>query len=696
MKLKSSLFNGRSAIALLSVITLGFMVSSCHKKPDPDPTPNKKPFKEWLQLNSNGELSKVPIPFAQFGATPDDAKKWEEAFGSDIEIENNEKLSFKTNDPKELNPNRSYNFENGKLASSSYTISSLLILKREGNGMAPADAFEKILTSEGYQKVTDKKELTYANNSYQLTFTLTTNHKIAEVYVTKKGETPDIPKKEFKQWLELNEAGELTKVPIPFTDLSKSVDDIKAWEDGYGSTLYKETSEMLGFNTNDPKGLNPRRLYGIAKNKLTSMAYEIASKLIFEPTLTKDTPNDAFELVLKNEGFKKVDGSKKGSMEYTNDKVMISFSYTEKDKNMTLAVVIPLRKKTDSGYKFYNDVKDFPLLIKDKYVTEYTLDEIKAYEKKVNRIFSEKQSNDKLAVFGATEAEHTNFQMVKYELQDGKNSDGTDKKAGIVAISFSINSTDILRSKEYEDYVIAQGFKFEKELASSGIKILYYRNDEQGVRLMVTDYPSSKTPATMWVFEKYTKKGNDTPTEKRKAFYLPVMAYNAPISENSDIIKLEKERGFTATFKPKSTDKYGERPARIESEPPFDSQYAIGVGKKPGITGFTYMISKELKGDYRVEVIANLNKVNGKNKDAGITELKEFVLSQGFQFFMKGDLGNGMGNYECYYDDINKILLTIQYFMGDAVPSFTREAKPFEAKPTKADVLRRLQYYKNK
>lgn len=487
----------------------------------------------------------------------------------------------------------------------------------------------------------------------------------------KKTDNPNTAK-DFKEWLKFDEAGNLATVPIPFADFSKGIEEVKAWEKEYGSTLYKESTNegktSLFYDTNDPKKLNVKRFYRFGGGKLEASIFSIASKLIFESTLAKAIPNDAFELILKKEGYTLTkEQPKRDGVSYTNGKYNIIFNYSTGNREITMAVVLPATKG-GSDYSFQSDVKDLPLLLKGKYVKDYSETDVKAHEKNLGRVYSDKMSKSgERLVFLADGSTRTNLQKVVYDQKDGQNSDGSPRKAQIVATSLSIPNVEMLKTPEVKQYLQNQGFVYEKEVSFSGSSAFIYDAKDLGFKLTIASVDGK---STMWVFDKYAIKGGQDPNPQkiREAYYLPLYMWDAPITESSPIIAKEKERGMKVTFRPAETTGVLPRGAEINVEPPYDRDYGSSL-KKLGISMISYSIDKYAKDPSKnVKAEWLLNYLNSKDKvEQGIKEAQAYLEEKGFVL----KEGNGAANeVTCYYHEKDKVVAVISRMFGGCVVSF--------------------------
>lgn len=493
-------------------------------------------------------------------------------------------------------------------------------------------------------------------------------------------DNPDDPQKgDFKEWLVFDEAGNLATVPIPFADFTKGATEVKAWEKEYGSTLYKETTDKgvtsLFFDTNDPKKLNEKRFYSLKDGKLQASIYSIASKLIFEPTLTKNVPNDAFELLLAKEGYTASPQQPKDGVSYTNGKYNLIYSYNSTNKELTLAMVMPAVKGAGE-YKFHANVKDLPLLMKGKYVKDYTEKEIKAYEEKLGRLYSDKLSKtDQQLTFLADASIQTNFQKVVYDRKDGQNSDGTPRSAQILATSLSIPSVTLLKTPDAEKYLREQGFEFEKEIAFGGTSALIYNAKSLGFKLTVANVDDK---STMWVFDKYALVGGEDPNpqEGRKAYYLPFYLWDAPIAEGSPIMEKEKARGFEVKFtaaEEETADNPLPRPAEITARVPFDRDYASSDPKKLGMVSFTYSIDKYAKDpskNVKVDMLLNYMGASKELQKKGKLEFCEFIQGEGFQL----ESGTTADDLMIFYNAKDKVQVQVSSMFNSVMVEFKYRA----------------------
>lgn len=486
--------------------------------------------------------------------------------------------------------------------------------------------------------------------------------------------TPVIPPQ--KEWLKFNDAGELAELPIPFVGFGEAPEAAKKWESAWGSTLAteKETGSNLElcFDTNTTRGRNFHRIYSFETQKLIQSAYDLDAKLLFDANSSTPVLNSHFSELLSRAGYTRVEDANADKICFSNGNLSFYFAYSKEDP--TLALVEVILKKEDTVSKW--DLKDFPFMSKSKEIKDFSEDEIRKHEANVGRHYSEEQSQANVTLAFNDPENKTNFSLVKYDRKDGVESDGTPRKAQIVMRSENIASIDLLDSPEGESYLLKNGFKFQKILDSGQLKARVYKAEELGYSLTVAD-DFGGNGGTIWVLDNVEVGGGSDPgtdPDERPAYYLPIYAWDAPITEDSPIITMEKERGFTATFSPaEEEDEFGfPKPASIDSEPPYDKDYSLSVAKKLGVYAFSYEINKysdDPVHNVKASMYLNYSMKTDKQKE-GFEGLVKFLESEGF-VLMKG--GQYKDQITHFYNSTDKVLVEINYFMGSLMVTFTYE-----------------------
>lgn len=648
------------ALALLLCVA-----GSCGKKePTPQPpTPDKSDL--FLSLDEKGELRSFPLPFLDFTKGKEAVEAWEKKYKSEkkeVDMQSPKGLSliFQSLTQKELNPYRQYDIVDGKLHRCVVQIAASLIAN---NGSAtPDEKTIALLQKEGFEKSGEENgHFLFGSEARKITIDIQFESKeFANIYYyTSPGEKPV----EFVQWLELNEQGELTAVPIPFSDFSKGKNEAKEWEAHYKSELYKETQTDLFFRTNDPAGLNTARFYTFSsKGLLLAATYAIASRLIFDMNSSEAALNESFEVLLYKSGFKEVKSEK--TTLYDNGTLVLSFNKSEKNPEQTLATVMP-SSQTAEG-KFNPNAKDFPLLLADKSLPDYEETAIDQHEEKIGRCYSEKLSKEGevRAFIADPKTSGINLHIVKYDRKDGTYSDGSPKKAGILATSYSISGA-MLEQEEVKRYITSQGFEFEKTIDLNAMKAYKYINKSAGFSMMVIN---SGDNFTLWHFEKLAVlPPQPNPEKKREEFYLPFFDWDTPIDEHNPIIEKEKARKFTAEVKPADPeDDIAPRPIRIDSFAPFDIEYSK---EKSGVAGFTYMENKAAEKPGVVGLISMaMTATWDKNKRTLDDEkLLAFLQGEGFTLTDKKD---GDTSFRTYFSSKYNVTLEMYYFMNMTLATF--------------------------
>lgn len=658
-----------AGLLLLAVI---ISLAACTPEKEPVPIlPLPAEFKPLLQLDDEGALKALPIPFVDFTKGQSETKLWEANYASKVKDESETELFVETGDPNALNPFRGYTFELGVLKKSAIWVKNELVFAPNTENLLPS--VEKCLAAAGYEQKADLKASithSYVNEKERILLTITAVKENYSAFTyTTYIEDSFTPGNNFKEWLQFDDKGELSKVPIPFADFTKGKAEVKAWEEGYGSTLYEEGDTKLFYNTNDPKQLNPKRFYQFDSQELLwANSYAIATKLVFDVTQEQPVINKSFLAVLQAEGYKLEEGEERPT--YSNGTYSISLDYSPYNRALALVVIMASIREPESP-NFNPEAQDFPLFLPDKYIKDYDEIAIREYETKVGRTYNEQQSKpgEKLVFSPLAGDNRVNLQLVTYERRDGTYENGTPKVASIICLSNNITSEEMLARPEVKQYITAQGFTFEKKIPGESA-IYVYKAPKIGFGLYVSVLGNN---TTVWIFTKTSivEKENPNPEELRKPWYLPLFKWGATISENSPLIDDEKGRGFTAEYKladPEGTPV--PRCNRIESQPPHDSDYAFG-GSKAGVAFFVYGDDKGSANPGTVETISiGFNdKFQRDKRNYQDEELKQFFISEGFEY--KGEGSLSLFKFREYYHPGQKVYLQIATGSGFTFGTFT-------------------------
>lgn len=317
---------------------------------------------------------------------------------------------------------------------------------------------------------------------------------------------------------------------------------------------------------------------------------------------------------------------------------------------------------TPSG--FVSDAKDFPLFLK-KNIDKYTDAEIKDYEQKLGLRPTCNPQGGNLEFTTTPETQgRTNFYRVVYE-RVGKNVD-------IVAYSKSVKSVESLEEPAKKQWLENNGFSFVKTVTYSGLTVYNYTNKEQGFTLLVAARGNSEC---FFVFTYGTSGGDDPapdPNKKREALYIPFFeAFGKPISGDSPIIQLEKNRKFKAEFKAGDLSTTPPVQPEIMALPPFDVEYARPNGAgKAGISSISYSKTKADTEDVVTIISVGFNTAWNKTQISDDALFREFLQGNGFEFKSQENVNQYMmkGTLYTYYNATNKVLAS--YFIDKSGASY--------------------------
>lgn len=621
----------------------------------PEPVPDLT-FKSLLELNENNELTAIPMPFVDFTKGAAEAKAWEKNYSSELKEEKADKLLFDTKDPKANNPQRAYYFSAAKMLIRSEVIVAETILLDGGEVKASLVALFK---QSGFAQENNA----FINKEKGISIAVTKIAKgLAALNYTPINNVQPQPSS-FKPLLKLDADGHLAELPIPFSDFTKGKAEAKAWEAEYGSTLIAEDANNglnLIYQTNDPKRQNTMRIYLFdAKGRLSNSSLSVAFELIFNGAGTELT--DELQLLLHQGGYRPLEG--KANI-YNNGTYLLSI-----ERGAKSAQLYYTPSSQPALVDFEANAKDFPLLLPNKYPKDLTFEEIKAYEAKLGLRTDIKESGRVISFMTTSEnASKLNLHVVEYDCRDMYN--GKPDNGAIMATSLSIANVDMLAQSKVANYIKEQGFVFQKIQEVQSIKVHSYFNEKLGYYLHIAN--STKGTGTKFTFTKSSivvDEPTPDPNEKRKPFYLPILeAFGMPNTADSPLIAAEQARGFTASFKPASTESGVNLPAQIVADPPFDLDYSESAKRKAGVRDLIY---SRLSGQDEAiisEVNVNMNTAWNKTRKIDDPELKAFLVGNGFEY--KGPktlVITGIGiKQELFYNASKKVLCSVYAFpFGD-------------------------------
>lgn len=480
----------------------------------------------------------------------------------------------------------------------------------------------------------------------------------------------------FKPLLSLDADGTLSAIPLPFIGFDKGRAEIEAWEALYGSTFSKEEKGTLLFKTNDPEGKQPLRSYTLKKGKHIRSTVILRKELVFTPS--GDLTPKLLQL-LENENYvQETVNNQADLLIYNNSTLLLTFA----PLNEQMALILYDRSPGAPSGDFNPQWKDMPMLIAEKPFAQYTEQEIKAYEEKLGlREVNPSKSTSKEFAFKA-KGTGTNLHEVIYDM-DG--TSGTPE-AFIRCISKNVNFQAV-KSEPFINYMRLNGFEYKREAGSGQAKMIIFQNKKLAVRLEIDNSRDSENQLNMIFLHDPSLVNPDEPEEdpdKRKAFYMPFIVWGDPISDSSPVIAQEKERNFTAKYRPGDDTQVPAIPAAIVVDFPYDKDYSNSVGTKAGMLGFEYLYDKFHNTDKynksqisKVSIFFNKAWVDQK-KAYNDPALVKFLTEQGFAY--KGQEAfppeAGKGNFYFYYNAEKGILCSILSGNLFGTDLFSAEMRP--------------------
>lgn len=447
------------------------------------------------------------------------------------------------------------------------------------------------------------------------------------------GVTPQPDPQPFQSILELDANGELTAIPFPCVDWLGGEKAVQAFEQSKGATLDgsmdQKGKKILRYQTNDPKGQQPSRMYVIdpAKATLETSSILIATHLVADG----DDINDNMEILLSDAGYQKVSEAK--GIAYSNGTYLLAFSKVS-DSSWAIAYKSAGDPAQLAGIL---QIKDFPYLKKETKMSTYTFEEIDAYEKQLG--LRKQTSKTKTSVtYQAIDPSKVNFSYVRYDINP--NDEG---KSGPVVHTERFTMA-MYKQPELRSYFELNGFTYEGAFQNYSEKFV---NKDLAVRLRLSD----KRPGAIITFEDapdlYHKDPNpDQPTFQ--ALYLPLLdVFGQKISKESPIIDREREihPDCYIEFKPANPDA-GYKYDAIKVNMPLSFKLDPADRNKPRTISYSYeslsgSTIEQISYDFSPEWEAA--KIDGDN-----AIIKDFMTKNGFAY--KGDqiLENEQGQLHLY------------------------------------------------
>lgn len=350
----------KTTFAALCAALLLTLFSGCGKtEPNPQPTPEPSPSPEGfvpiVELDATGNLTKIPMPFLDFTAGMAEIDVWENAHGatymgeqplSDLMV-----YAYDTKDPKKLNSTRKYDISDagkGNLINATAYYKIELLYDTTSQKPVLNEHFKQLLEKEGFKRDANDEIDIYLSKELCLVISPISGTEALIFYSEPKGE-PVVPEG-FVPIVELDDTGNLTKIPYPFVDFEKGKPEVETWEKAHGAELSQERpNEKDGttsytYSTRDPNKVNTLRTYIIGKHgqdKLQTALAVFKSDLFFDLSKENPTLNEHFKALLAAEGYKFLDTGVKTIISYQNEKNMLSFSFVS-GMNLAVAIYMPL------------------------------------------------------------------------------------------------------------------------------------------------------------------------------------------------------------------------------------------------------------------------------------------------------------------------------------------------------------------
>lgn len=331
----------------------------------------------------------------------------------------------------------------------------------------------------------------------------------------------------FQSILELDDKGELKSIPFPCVDWLGGREAVEAFEKSKGATFLKEQAmgakKGLLYKTNDPKNLQPQRVYMVNPDKklLETSSIMIASHLVAEG----DHLNENMEILLHDDGYMKVEGAK--GIAYSNGTYLLAFSKLN-DNAWTIAYTSEGDPSQHAGIL---QIKDFPYLKKETKMSTYTFAEIEAYEQQLG-LRKQTSKTATSVIYQAIDPSKVNLTYVRYDINPSDES-----KSGPVVRTDRFSKA-MYKQPELRSYFELNGFTYEGAFGTYSEK---FANKNLAVRMRLSD----KNPGAFLTFEDAPDLYSKEPEPEQPKFqtlYLPLLdAFGEKITKDSPLIAREQE-----------------------------------------------------------------------------------------------------------------------------------------------------------
>ncbi len=360
-------------------------------------------------------------------------------------------------------------------------------------------------------------------------------------------------------FLQLDEAGKLKALPVPFADFTGGAKELQAWEAPYKSTLKSDKVEgdlktflyLPGAEEPNRDQFSMRR-YEVEKKgngTLKSAGVILKTSLLFEGDALLEHVQD----LLEKDQYIALEQNI-----YQNSKYIVMFSKMDKDHS----AIIYLRSTKAATEKFDAARKDFPLISIP--FSELTAEKIKAHEAKVGRTLNTKSSTATKLVFVSLKENEHNLQIVQYILAAEGNTQPCITSSS-VALSEDIFNNDAA----VESYFTGNGFP---KPTPKGDMLL----SENGNYTLSISFIGGNS--TLLFFPK-NSGSQGTSDEALK----PYTKFRESIEENGAVAQFEKARGSSVEFHAEKPDgEYGFEQATLVVAP------AVGAKLPLPVIGWTY------------------------------------------------------------------------------------------------------------
>ncbi len=481
MKRTQLLELGFSFFLLFSITLLG----SCrHIEPDKvqkDSIVNKSTFKSILSFGKDGKLNALPKPLLKFYSTKEDIIAWEKEYGGTLLTErlNGEDLicQYKTNDPKKLNPIRSYVITQkgkGKLKIVMVTCALHLFYNKDTQPLTLNEETKTNLENENYRAIDDEGN-SFSNDKYLLFFsTLDIQGEKYATILFSLNPNSSSQKAKFHP-----KAKDFPLLSIPFAQLTK--EKIAEYEKSTGRILAKSSTEnrLIYFSKKDNDSNFQIVSYQL-KSEGKQIANIVANSLSIDESMYLNDNN--VEAWFKLNNIPKAQADKDGRYIAKMDNYI--FEITFNPSVGTQFVFLPINNNVTPEPTNKNYDKMMPILLFGEKFDETGKIWEKETQRAVNCILEKDEENGYfMKAYPKKEYPQTAFKVSGFYYY----SDNYDNKKDVVCRLAEVSFTNIKckgDDQKIKDFLKSQGFEYTGSYQASWGQYKdrwTYENKEKGI-----------------------------------------------------------------------------------------------------------------------------------------------------------------------------------------------------------------------